>query len=167
MTTKNTNFKEDLLFYLAKCGSLVVLACVLAGLLYTYPTEIMDGIRGLILWIISTFLLVKNSFYFGYTYWSWLPFVVMSVLVIPFLLISCVCESMKKKYVQTAQYESLDTLKMWLNFFSFIAVCLYAPVAPVPWILWIVVYVFGMGSAFMRMVELQENETLREKASQV
>lgn len=166
MSVKATNFKEDLLFYLVKCGSLVLLACLLLGLLFTYPTEISDWLRASIHWIVATFMLVKDAFYVGYTYWSWLPFVVMAVLVIPFLLISCVCESMKKKYVLTEQYDRLDTVKVWLNLFSFIAVCLYAPVAPVPWVMGVVAYIFGMGSGCMRMMELQENESLREKASQ-
>jgi hypothetical protein len=160
------NFKEDLVSNVLKCGSLILLAVILIGTCVGFSSELGLALTVSFHWTLAAAIVAKDWFYGGYTYWSWLPPSIAAALVVAHMLVSCVCASMKKKHFFSEAYDRLDTLKMCLYLAALIAVGLYAPVSSE--LLWTVAagYIYFGGMLFMRIAELQENERIKNRASQ-
>lgn len=137
-------FRREVRSIFLKCALSVLLATLMIVLVVGYFSEVDDGICASISWIIEAITLAKNTFYAGFTYWSWVPAVAAAGLVVTFLWLACVCSSMRKKCLYSPLYAGLEKAKVRMGFISFLGICFYAPVSPEHVGFFIIAFMYGV-----------------------
>jgi hypothetical protein len=151
-------FKRSVQSIFLKCGSVVLALVVAIALIYTYADAVGEAIVAMCHWSVSAVIWLKDVLWARIRLHDWLPFGFAATMLVVKLWLSCVCSSMVKQGLRYSPlYAKLDTANKRMRLVSILSLCVYAPFAAVPLIVFIATFVYAM----CLLVVFVEKNTLR------
>lgn len=137
-------FKRSVQSIFLKCGSAVLALVVAIALISACSVPLGEAIVVVFRWSVSAVIWLIDVLS-GIHLYDWLPLAFAATMLVVKLWLSCVCSSMVKQGLRYIPlYAKLDTANKRMRLVSILSLCVYAPSAAVPLIVFIATFVYAM-----------------------